>query len=274
MRRVTLEVGGRRWRARIDDAVRLSIPLDFDDAQPKAFGLPEAAAEPIVFDDTVSDTERGGPFNCQSLRFIPHGNGTHTESAGHVVSQEIAVGELVREALLPSTVLTVEPSVLGEVDETYTRAGKPDDAVITREALASRASALGLPEGFLRGLVIRTSPNDIEKRQRDYSGTNPPYLTVEAVDWVREQGVEHLLVDTPSIDREKDGGALANHRAFWGIEEDAATRPVGRRGTITEMIFVPDSVPDAVYFLNIQVPDFASDAAPSRPLLYEAVSAK
>ncbi|RMF59615.1 MAG: cyclase family protein, partial [Calditrichaeota bacterium] len=32
---------------------------------------------------------------------------------------------------------------------------------------------------------------------------------------------------------------------------------------------VPDRVEDGVYLLNLQIPGFVSDAAPSRPLLFE-----
>ena len=35
------------------------------------------------------------------------------------------------------------------------------------------------------------------------------------------------------------------------------------------MIFVPNEVKDGRYLLNLQVPAFVSDAAPSRPILYK-----
>ena len=38
--------------------------------------------------------------------------------------------------------------------------------------------------------------------------------------------------------------------------------------TITEMVYVEDSVADGLYCLNLQVPAFELDAAPSRPILY------
>ena len=37
--------------------------------------------------------------------------------------------------------------------------------------------------------------------------------------------------------------------------------------TITEMLFVPDEVPDGIALLNLQVPALSGDAAPSRPML-------
>jgi hypothetical protein len=41
--------------------------------------------------------------------------------------------------------------------------------------------------------------------------------------------------------------------------------------TVTELIHVSPSLPDGQYMLNLQVAAFASDAAPSRPILYEIV---
>jgi arylformamidase len=38
--------------------------------------------------------------------------------------------------------------------------------------------------------------------------------------------------------------------------------------TITEMIHVPGEVPDGDYLLELQLPHFINDAAPSRPVLY------
>ena len=86
------------------------------------------------------------------------------------------------------------------------------------------------------------------------------------------QGVAHLVVDLPSIDRSQDGGRLAAHRTFWGLPADsrhaaAALRP---HATITELAWIAPTVHDGWYLLDLQVPAFLSDAAPSRPLLYRA----
>jgi arylformamidase len=98
----------------------------------------------------------------------------------------------------------------------------------------------------------------------------PAYFSLEAMALVAALGVEHLLVDLPSVDRLMDEGRLAGHRVFWGlpagcVDPARATRP---GATITEMIFVPDHVPDGLYALSLQIAAWASDAAPSRPVLY------
>jgi hypothetical protein len=118
--------------------------------------------------------------------------------------------------------------------------------------------------------VLRTSHVDAPESYR-WSGTNPPYLTSDAVDLMLVHDVRHLLVDLPSIDRERDGGTLPNHHAFFGVPPEFTQLPAQPSPrTVTEMAAVPDEVEDGAYFIDIQVPDFALDAAPSRPLLFRA----
>jgi len=273
MRRVQLEVGGRSFETDVDDAVHLSIPLDFDGDQARAFGLSPASSEPVPFEEAVCDTEQGGAFNADILELIPHGNGTHTETVGHLVDQDVPVGEQLVESLIPCTVLSVEPRLLGETGETYPNRSEPSDEVLTRRRIQRRASALQLPAGFFDAVVLHTRSAADAEPFRDYSGTNPPYPTTEALDWLVEREVEHLLVDLPSIDRESEGGRLANHRRFWELGPDERRQDPPSPKTVTELVHVPESLPDGIYFLDIDVPNFSVDAAPSRPLVYEAVAA-
>ncbi len=45
--------------------------------------------------------------------------------------------------------------------------------------------------------------------------------------------------------------------------------PNSQNKTITEMIFAPSSLEDGSYLLNLQIPAFVPDAAPSRPIIYK-----
>jgi hypothetical protein len=45
--------------------------------------------------------------------------------------------------------------------------------------------------------------------------------------------------------------------------------PNTQNKTITEMIFAPSYLEDGAYLLNLQIPAFVSDAAPSRPIIYK-----
>jgi hypothetical protein len=79
-------------------------------------------------------------------------------------------------------------------------------------------------------------------------------------------GFKHVLTDLPSIDKESDEGRLAAHKNWFLVNGNA---PLDR--TITELIYVPNSIADGNYVLNIQVPKIETDAVPSRILVYPCV---
>src|SRR5690606_9918658 len=112
-------------------------------------------------------------------------------------------------------------------------------------------------------IILRTLPNAEAKKTTHYSGTNPTYLEPALAQFLVENGVEHLLVDLPSVDREEDGGELLAHHAFWQYPHN-----IRQNATITELIFVPDAVKDGLYLLNIQLTSLTLDASPSKPVLY------
>jgi hypothetical protein len=84
---------------------------------------------------------------------------------------------------------------------------------------------------------------------------------------LREKGIKHLLVDLPSVDKEKDDGMLLSHNAFWNTDGE-----IRMDATITEFIFVPNSVKDGKYLLNLMIAPFENDATPSKPILYEILN--
>ncbi len=267
-----VEVDGQALRVDTGSALDISIPLDFRGPQPNHFGAPAATARPLAAGGFVGDTRRGGSCNCEVIELTPHCNGTHTECIGHVTGERLSVAERAREPLLDAWLLSVETTAAASCGETTDPAPQPGDRLVTAAALAAAAARLpggGAPNS--EALVIRTLPNDASKRTRRYGEAGlPPFLSLEAVQWVVDHGIRHLLVDLPSIDRSHDEGRLAGHRVFWGLppggtDAAAAARP---EATITEMVYVDDAIPDGRYALSLQVAPFRLDAAPSRPLLY------
>ena len=104
----------------------------------------------------------------------------------------------------------------------------------------------------------------LEKLKNNYSSTNPPYIAQDAMQFLVDFGIEHFLIDMPSVDKEIDGGALASHHTFWNTKGN-----IRFNCTITELIFVPNNVFDGRYLLNLQFAPLENDASPSRPVLFE-----
>ena len=253
-----VEVDGRRYRARSAQAVSLAIPYDPADPRVLAFGAGAPEAKRIEGPGFVGDTRRGGSCNVAEHRLVTHCQGTHTECVGHLVDEPLSVDEVLREPLIPATLVSVEPDAAADGDHQIT------DRVL-RAALERHAVA-----GFRRAIVIRTLPNGTAKLRARYDGAAPAaYLTAAAGALLAELGCEHLVVDLPSLDRMMDGGKLAAHRAFFGLPSGSRklAEAARRHCTATELAFVPDEVVDGRYLLDLQIAPLAADAAPSRPLL-------
>jgi kynurenine formamidase len=256
-----VDTGAGTARCDLSRAFDLSVPIYFDERSARAFGLPHASHEPFRAGAFVGDVAQGGSVNCEVLELAPHGNGTHTESVGHVVGDPISVHDVAPRALLHTRVVTVAPARLGDCDETYGGAHADDDLVVTRAALLSAWPG----GGGERALVLRTGGF-----RESYNGTNPPYLTDDAARLLRERAIDHVLVDLPSLDKEDDGGALSAHRVFFGLAPDqkALNHQTLPPRTITELCHVPAECADGRYLLSLGVAPFVTDAAPARPLLF------
>jgi len=260
-----IALGGREARIDLAQPLDLSIALDFHGAQPRHFAAPAASATALQVGDFTGAVSAGASCNCEVVTLVPHCNGTHTECVGHLTREPLDAWRVVPAGLIAAILVTVTPEAAALEGSDPTPLTQ--DRLVTRRAL-ERAWPRAPFEP--RALVIRTLPNSITKRSRDYSGSAPPYLSREAAQLLVERGILHLVVDLPSIDREHDGGRLSAHRLFFGLPAGvgdlaAAARP---DATVTELAYIPDAAADGAYLLELQVPALGGDAVPSRPLLY------
>ncbi len=235
--------------------IDLSKPLDISISirngatNVNAWYIDPPKIEPHRQDNFVGKVSEGASTNFNDIWFNPHAHGTHTECVGHITEDFQSVNQSLKQFFFLAEVVTIAPEKWN------------GDFVISKKQLQY---ALGNKKR--EALVIRTLPNTREKLSKQYSYTNPPYLLAEAARFLSEMGVEHLLIDLPSIDREDDGGELLAHKAFWDSEGTPR-----KRATITEFIFVPNTISDGKYYLNLQLAPFENDASPSRPVLYQVM---
>jgi kynurenine formamidase len=240
-------IGSNEYSIDLGSPIDLSIPLRTGSQNPKCFFAPNPQFEPLKAGDFIGDTEQGGAVNFKNVFFNPHGNGTHTETAWHVSSSKLPIGNHLGKYHFFAQLMSCKP-----------QEQENGDLIITSECLD-----LSLLPQACEALIIRTLPNELNKITEDYSGKNPAYMSSEAAASIVKCGINHLLIDLPSVDREEDGGRLLSHNMFFGSPEH---RP---GTTITEMIYVPEEVPDGGYLLFMQIPNFELDAAPCRPVLYQ-----
>ena len=168
----------------------------------------------------------------------------------------------LNEEFIPSTLITVTTK---KSSESYIPDLNAEDNIITKKEIKKCLEKTN--PYFIKAVIIRTLPNSEEKKRKNYMNENSCFFSIEAISYLVSLGVKHLLVDTPSVDRLFDDGYLTAHNIFWETEKKKFN-PKSRNKTITEMIYVADSINDGQYLLNLQIPPFISDAAPSRPILY------
>ena len=231
----------------------LSIGLRNDESNPRAWYVDAPRFEPVRTEHYTGSIAEGGSVNFRDIFFNPHGHGTHTECLGHITETVYSINETLKEYFFQARLITIEPK---KIENNGT-----EDSVITLNQIREI-------KNFSEALVIRTLPNGIHKKKKSYSATNPTYLEVGIAAFLIEKGVKHLLLDLPSVDREEDEGELAFHHAFWEVPNN----PNFER-TITELIYVNDSIADGEYILNLHLAPFENDASPSRPVLYRIVEA-
>jgi len=232
--------------------VDLSQPLDIslsvrgDDKNPIAWYLEHPRIKPVVDGDFVGKVTEGASTNFNNIYFNPHGHGTHTECVGHITKEFYSINDSLKTFFFTAKLVSIEPLKI------------EGDQVIILEQIEKY-----LEKGDAEALIIRTLPNYIEKRTRKYSHTNWPYLSENAAKYIRDCGVKHLLIDLPSVDKEKDEGKLLAHKAFWDYPKNTRFD-----ASITELIYVSNKIEDGNYLLNLQIASFENDAAPSKPILY------
>jgi kynurenine formamidase len=246
----------------LSEPIDISIPLTNTDENPIAWYIDKPVIEPVVFGDWIGKVSEGkSSTNFNNIFFNPHGHGTHTECLGHITRDFYSINQSLKEFFFLAELISIQPEVQG------------DDLVITLDSIVSALDLtlkLGVPK---EALIIRTVPNLEAKKHMKYSNTNPPYLAEDAARFIRESGIQHLLIDLPSVDKEHDEGKLLAHKAFWNVKDVDDLNPDARLNcTITEMIFVADEVQDGSYLLNLQIASFENDASPSKPILYRPLT--
>jgi kynurenine formamidase len=246
----TIQYNSRKLQIDLSKPLDISMPIISSKKNVNAWYIDEPKIEPIKDAEWIASVSEGASVNFNNIYFNPHAHGTHTECAGHITEKVYSINQNLKTFFFLAEVITVAP----ENDN--------EDKIISKKQLQF---ALGNKKRD--AIILRTIPNTREKLSRQYSHTNWPYLKEDAVKFMVSKGVKHLLIDLPSIDKEKDGGELLGHNAFWNTKGKLRLD-----ATITELIYVSNKIEDGEYFLNLQIAPFENDASPSKPILYKVIS--
>lgn len=245
---IQVEISGITYTADLSQPIDISLSVKNGDDNPNCFWADPVEISTITVGDFVGSVAQGGTTNYQRLSMTPHGNGTHTECYGHISADPNGtMDQCLNKYHFVAVLVSVPFTTFDNGDE-----------IVTYENFISQ-----LDEQKVDAIIIRTLPNKSSKKLKKYSGSNPPYLDPKITQYYADNGIEHLLVDLPSVDRELDEGRLTAHKNFWQTEGQLRSS-----ATITELIYVEENIPDGLYLLNIQIPSIILDAVPSKPLIY------
>lgn len=239
-----LNLNGQSYKWDLNHFYSIAIPFKTGENHVNAWYANPIEKKPYQSGNFIGSIEAGASVNFFDLKINPHGNGTHTECLGHISANHESIKDVDIKPLIVSQLLSLTPQM------------ESGDKIITKKQLENL-------EPETKALIIRTLPNSTEKISYQYSGSNPPYLVEEAAQFLHDIGIEHLLIDTPSVDKENDEGKLLAHKAFWGFNSEKKYHR-----TITEMIFVPDEIKDGLFLLNLQFLPLENDASPSNPVIF------
>jgi len=246
----TIQYNSRNHKIDLSKPLDISIPLSASKNNVNAWYVDEPKIEPVKVGEETVSVKEGACVNFNNIFFNPHAHGTHTECVGHITEKIHSINQNLKQFFFFAEVITVAPEKLN------------DDFIISKKQLK-----FVIGNKKRDAIIIRTLPNTKDKLSRQYSHTNPPYLTEEAAIYLRNKEVKHLLIDLPSVDKERDECELLSHNAFWNTKGE-----IRLDATITEFIYVSNSIKDGKYFLNLQIAPFENDASPSKPILYKILN--
>ena len=181
-----IEYNSRKITIDVSKPLDISIAIDASRRNVNAWYLGEPEIFPENINGELVKVSEGAVINFNNIHFNPHAHITHTECVGHIAEEVHSVNQNLKHYFFVSEVVTVAPESRGE------------DFVISEKQLKT-----ALRNKKRDAIIIRTLPNLKDKKTMQYSNTNPPYLLEEAAVYLREKGIKHLLIDLPSVDKEK-----------------------------------------------------------------------
>jgi len=199
----TIHYNSKKHQINFAKPLDISMPLRASKHNVNAWYVGKPKIKPVKQGNWIGKVKKGSSVNFNNIKFNPHAHGTHTECVGHITREFYSINQHLKRFFFLAELITVAPEK------------KEGDFVISKEQLQF---ALGNKKR--EAVVIRTIPNTVEKQSKQYSNTNPPYLLEEGAIYLRDKGVKHLLIDLPSVDREKDDGKLVSHNAFWDTSKN------------------------------------------------------
>ncbi|MDH5404684.1 MAG: cyclase family protein [Candidatus Heimdallarchaeota archaeon] len=194
----------------------------------------------------VGDILRGGSCNVTIHNYSPH-NLTHLETSLHIVDNGIPVSAIPNKHL---------NGILYLIDLTKTY--DQDDECIKWDDISEQITNLHPSVTFI---ALKTYSSTLDQFH-DFSGEDPLFLDPFAAKMIHDlknNKINGLILDLPSIDKETDGGKLLAHRNFLGLPREGIKSTVEEFRFIVELAYF-ENLQQGYYYLNITPPKIDDNA--------------
>ncbi|MCY3414672.1 MAG: cyclase family protein [Candidatus Heimdallarchaeota archaeon] len=165
-------------------------------SEPKAFDLPDYSVKSYSRGDFIGLISEGASCNVNIHSYIPH-TFTHVESSLHVSEDGISL-DLIPESLFSGIIFLLDLSELDSECIEIEHTSAIFDKKVRRVAIKSKYS--------------------VDKPDINYTNTDPLYISTKVAKLFHTKGIEVLMLDLPSIDRETDK-ELWGHKYFFENEK-------------------------------------------------------
>src|SRR5688572_1002042 len=103
---LSVNIQGKTYTVDINNVTDISIPVSRQNSV-KAFYLDDPDFKTVEAGGFVGNVSRGGSCNVEDICFSPHGNGTHTECAGHISKEPVFIKDVLRNSLFLAHLATL-----------------------------------------------------------------------------------------------------------------------------------------------------------------------
>ncbi len=85
--KTTIEIENQKLKLNLGKGFDISCPLRKGKNNIHAWYVPDVSIEPVMENGWIGSTKLGGNVNFRNISFNPHGHGTHTETAEHILKK-------------------------------------------------------------------------------------------------------------------------------------------------------------------------------------------
>src|SRR6186713_986998 len=105
----TIQLGNKNLKVDFTRPLDISIPIRAGRENVNAFYIPPVRFEPFSAGEFVGDVNQGGSCNVFNIYMNPHGNGTHTETVGHISKEKYPIYKCLTTFFFNAELITIDP---------------------------------------------------------------------------------------------------------------------------------------------------------------------